>query len=77
MAFSFAVEASASETDGGKSSSKIVNCPSRSLMVALVGDDNVTEKTSLSSSIVSAKIGILNVLDVSPGLKVSVPLEVV
>ena len=76
-AFSFVDAASAIETDGTASSSTMVNCPRTSLMTAFDGEDKVTEKTSLTSSTVSARIGILNVSDVSPGMNVKVPVVAV
>ena len=73
-AFSAAVT-SLIEIVGAASSSVIVIVPTPDdeLIVAFKADDNVNVNASFSSSMVSAKIGMLTVLLVSPALNVKVP----
>ena len=63
------------EIVGALSSSDIVTVPDAVPKTAFVGDERSREKVSFSSSIVSAVIGIETDLDVSPGVKVRVPLS--
>jgi hypothetical protein len=73
---SSATETSSTENDE-VSSSVMVKTPVASLIVALDGLDKVKVTVSLSSSVVSAKTGTLNVPDVAPALIVKVPLVAV
>ena len=55
----------------------IVAVPEDVLTAAFVGEDSATVNVSFSSSTVSARMATFNVLVVSPGLKVSVPVAAV
>ena len=72
-AFSFAVVTSAIVILGAASSSVIVNVAVESLILALDTFDKVIVAVSLFSSVVSARIGTLNVPDVAPADIVNVP----
>ena len=62
---------------GALSSSVIVKVPVVSLILALEALDKVRVTVSLFSSVLSPKTGTVNVFDVSPALKVRVPLAAV
>ena len=64
---------SAIVSDGAASSSVMVSVPVVSLIVASVGFDSVIVAVSLASSVVSAKIGTLNVVVEAPAVMVAVP----
>ena len=65
--------------DGGWGSSNLLSATESELLiiVALVAFDRLTLKVSLASNVVSPQTATVMVLDVSPGLKVSVPLVAV
>ena len=62
---------------GALSSSVIVKVPVASLILAFDALDKVRVTVSLFSSVLSPKTGTVNVFDVSPALKVRVPLAAV
>ena len=68
---------SATDNSGGTSSLTIVAVPSLSVIIPLLGLARVTLKFSSSSSILSPMTTTEIVLEVSPGLKVNVPLAAV
>ena len=73
-AVSFVVVTSLIESEGALSSSVIVMVEVESLIVALTALLKVSVIVSLFSSVLSAKIGTLIVLEVCPAVNVSVPL---